>query len=295
MPGSSGARGLRRWWSKWSRPQQATILVAVIGAAGAVLGPLLPALVTSPLSNASPVPPPRNTRSASPSSSADPAITPRPHIIGYSSSSTSLISSQLAVAESSRYYRLSLPLTNTLADDQVVARIALDVFRKSIGNCGGGPSGDQFTLKGKLGLVKNTGTARAAISGGPGLGAGFTVPTVGTWGSAIDCAWWNLSLSFSPPALVLPGSKTTTVVIDIPKEIRAVTDTSPQLKYRTVRMHSKVSLPDLVNPTSRDYPSTYYLMFIVRVQLNSGATTSACRQLRGDMWTSADKRPGCLS
>jgi hypothetical protein len=213
-----------------------------------------------------------------------------------SASSSPWETGSLTVAESAKYYRVSLPIYNRQTSDRFVAQISIGIDRKMYSkDCGGGPSPGKFTLKGHLFIIKKTGAARSAVLAGSGAASGFSVPALGRDNWSTDCSTDNLSLAFPPPALVLKKHSTTTIVIDIPKRMTVTAYTDPSGKNHSVRVYTYRDLTDLVNPMSGYYQNTAYIMITLTTRFTSGSALSFCRELRGDTWQPSDQVPGCPS
>ena len=208
----------------------------------------------------------------------------------------------LTVAESAKYYRVSLPIYNNQADDRFVAQISIGIGRKVASEgCGQPAPSAKFTLKNHLLIIKKTGAARTAALAGSGAASGFSVPAVGSEKYSEYCSSTNkmsitdnLSLTFSPPALVLEKHSTTTIVIDIPKRMRVtLLVADPKMRNDSERVNSHIDLPDLVKPVSQ--PGTADIVITLTTRFTSGSALSFCRELHGDAWGFSDQVPGCPS
>jgi hypothetical protein len=211
-------------------------------------------------------------------------------IFGFQNPSAAIRSGEPTFAQSAKYVRILLPVSNNIARDQELNQISLTIDWTGNILCYGPPT-FSFRLSSNLYVDEKTGS----VSGGSvvaesGTAAGFSVPVTGN--AQGFCNNGELILDFIPPALVLEKSSTTVISIDVPKriEISYVTHSPTGVgRFDTERGQLKLDMATLLMPSVGDLEDVTIELSAIT---DSGTTITACREVQGTQ-PARDQVPGC--
>ena len=260
MPSLSGSRRARRWWSKLSQGQRVALVGALIAAIAAVVGPVAAAVI--PILAGSSDKSRDVTRQNIPSTQTQ----------------------GISAAASGQFYRIFLPVDNTLSRDQQLKQVSLLMTFPGPA-CAEVPI-ELYRIENTIFMNRSSGAVQGSVSAESAPASGFKVPSMGklNFGCGLD----QLHLVFLPPVSLLRSQSTTPVVIEIPRRLSVVYQFLPSKKP----LHTQVVLPD-VNATGMD--GTEYMAFRITAIVSSGSKLDSCFVLSRELPISAQGARKCNS
>ncbi|MFC8350350.1 serine protease [Streptomyces sp. NPDC057280] len=167
------------------------------------------------------------------------------------------------VASSDKSYRAILPLQNLRSEDQSLAEVELIVtFQGPV--CAEVPYILVYGIQAPITVDPSGKIKQGSVSANSGLAQGFTTPASGelNWGCGMD----QLQLRFRPSGAVLARKSTTSIVIDIPRNLSVTKMINGVDGFETL----KAELPSM----SDRYPE--YIAFHAISTVHSGERISSC-------------------
>ncbi len=180
----------------------------------------------------------------------------------------------LAITESSHAYNLIVPVFNKQAADEQIRSITVSMaIGPPLGaqcgfNSGETPTTYQYDVDNDLTFGARH-SVIGAVTPAVGIAAGQRVRATGKISfAAPSCGGANLTLTFTPPALVLAGDTTTNIYIALPDKIGSGANS-----FDVSNNNYAASGSSTVQP--------FELTATISFQMNSGAEISACTNYSG--------------
>jgi hypothetical protein len=188
----------------------------------------------------------------------------------------------ISVGTKGSFYRIFLPVYNSLHSDQQLKQISVTMtFPGSIG-CAEVPP-IAYRLQDTIAVKRAAGSARPTVVGESGAVSGVHVPATGEWHGGCG-AIQQIYFRFLPAALVLKKVSTTTVAIDIPRRLHVTYDAAVGDGGRLYLRHK-----DHYEQVVPDIRSLGHISFRVTASTSGGEEINSCLILRGGQ--PAEQRP----
>jgi hypothetical protein len=188
---------------------------------------------------------------------------------------------ELVIAESSKYYRIQLPVSNHQGQDDQLDAVTLTLQWNSNTGIGCLATPVSYQLADHIVLAKNGNIATAPVKASSGGFAGFDLPTTGSLHEY--CMSGALTFTFYP-GLIIEADSTTLMYVNVPKHINATYEQIGAPYNSTKRGHivaDATGIPDPVNGGTGNGEEYSFVIIQANVKFISGETYSSCRMIRG--------------
>lgn len=172
------------------------------------------------------------------------------------------------VATSASAYHIFLPVYNAQPSDQQLNLISLTITYPTGIACAESPY-YIYRLHNTIIVDEKTDLAQSNVTAESGIEKGLRVVSTGKWSGG--CGPDQLTVNFTPPALILQKLTTTTVAVEIPRRLNIISEVYPSNRV----LHKQVIVPN-VNDLHYDY-----VAFRVTATTNNGVRLDSCLVLRG--------------